>query len=153
MSRRFAEAAQDTRGAAGIEFMLVAPVLILLFVGLADFALAYWYKKALASSVAEGAGYAVLAGPTVNAPAIQGIVGRKLALQASSITVTGPTCYCMSGMPAVSTVQTCGAPCPDGVNPGSYVTISAQYTYKAMLASYSQLASPLFTETAMGRLR
>lgn len=144
---------RDARGLAGIEFVLTAPILILLLAGLADFGLAFWYKAILASSVAEGAIYADMAGPTVNTPTIKNIVGQKLALPASSITITGPMCYCVSGMPAVRAVQTCGNPCPDGITPGRYIEISAQYTYRSILPTFSQLVDPLLTESTMARLQ
>jgi len=145
--------ARDSRGTAAIEFALIGPVLLLLLGGLGDFALAFWYKGLLASSVAQGASYAAMKGPTVTALAIRGIVGQKLALPASSITVTGPSCYCVSGRPAVKANQVCENPCPGGARPGSYVEISARYTYQPILPSFSKLVSPVLTETAMARLQ
>ena len=88
----------------------------------------------------------------MTAAAIQNIVGRQLSLPASSITVTGPSCYCVSGTPAAAAVQTCGIPCLDLTTPVKYVTISAQYTYNPILPTYSKLVSPVLTEAAMARL-
>lgn len=143
---------RDGRGTAAAEFVIILPVLLLMLGSLADFALAFWSKGVLASSVAEGAEYAVAAGPSVSASAIQGIVRQKLSLPAANITVTGPACYCISGTPATAAVQTCGKTCPSGVAPGTYVAISARYTYTAVLPLYSHLASPVLVESAMARL-
>lgn len=146
--------ARDARGIAGLELALTAPILLFMFICLADFALAFWYKGMLASSVAGGANYAVLKGPTVTASAIQGIVGQQLSLPASSVTVKGPYCSCVSGTPAAAADQTCSSLCPaDAANPGTYVTITAQYTYRPILPTYSQFASPLLIETTMARLK
>ena len=144
---------RDDRGTAGIEFLLVAPVLMLLLAGLTDFALTFYYKGLLASAVGEGASYAVLAGPNVATSTIKNIVGQKLAVPASDITVTGPSCYCVSGTPASTTSQACNSPCPNGRAPGTYMTITAQYTHVTLLPSYSGLSDPTMTETAVARLQ
>jgi Flp pilus assembly protein TadG len=153
MTGTSAELMRDVRGVAGVEFVLTAPILILLLAGLADFGLAFWHKGVLASSVAEGASYADIAGPTVNTSTIKSIVGQKLALPASSVTITGPMCYCVSGTPATAAVQTCGILCTDGITPGKYITISAQYTYRSILPTFSRLVDPLLTESTMARLQ
>jgi Flp pilus assembly protein TadG len=153
MRRCLARAMRDQRGLAGVEFAMLAPVLLLLLGCLSDFALAFWSKGVLASSVAEGAAYAFVAGPSVSASAIQSVVGQKLSLPAAAVTVTGPSCYCVSGTPATSASQACGNPCPNGSTPGTYVTISAQYTYTSLLPLYSHLASPVLVETTTARLK
>lgn len=133
---------------------MVAPVLLLMLGCLSDFALAFWSKGVLANSVAEGAEYAVVAGPGVSASSIQGVVGQKLSLPAAAITVMGPSCYCVSGTPATAVAQACTQPCPTTLAlPGTYVTISAQYTYRSLLPLYSKLANPVLVETAMARLK
>lgn len=147
-------AVRDERGVASIEFALVVPVLVLLFAGLADFALAFYQKSLLAESVSEGTGYAVLAGPSVPASAIQGIVRQRLGLPARDVTVTGPACYCtsLSGATFASPVA-CNASCPSGRALGTYLTITAKYTYTGMFPLYSTLASTTMTETARARLK
>ena len=153
MRRRLARIAEDDRGLAGIEFAMLAPVLLLLLGCLADFALAFWTKGVLASSVAEGTAYAFAAGPSVSASSIRSVVGQKLSLSAAAVTVTGPSCYCISGTPATPASQACANPCPNGTMPGTYVTISAQYTYASLLPLYSQLANPVLVETTTARLK
>lgn len=161
MTRKQPSAAQDERGVAGIEFVVVAPMLLLLIGGLSDFGLASWKRGVLASSVAEGASYAVVAGPVVNTSSVQAIVREKLSLPAGSVTITGPACYCMSGMPAVKADQAwavkanqvCSSPCPDGKQPGIYITIRAQHTYQPIFPVYANFASPELVETAMARLQ
>jgi Flp pilus assembly protein TadG len=153
MRNLLARAVRDEHGLAGIEFAIIAPVLLLMLGGVADFALAFWTKGVLASSVAQGAEYAFVAGPSVSTASIQSVVGQKLSLPAAAITVTGPICYCVSGTPATAAVQTCTVPCPNQSLPGTYVTISAQYTYTPLLPLYSHLASPVLVETTLARLK
>ncbi|MCW3475433.1 TadE/TadG family type IV pilus assembly protein [Limobrevibacterium gyesilva] len=138
---------------AALEFAIIVPVLLVMLAGLTDFALAFWSRGVLASSVAQGAQYAVLVGPTVSTSAIRSIVGQQLSLPAANVTITGPSCYCVSGTPAAASIQTCGNPCPNGTMPGTYITISASYTYTSLMPLYSNLTNPLLTETTMARLK
>lgn len=153
MRRLLAKIASDHRGLAGIEFAILAPVLLLMLGSVADFALAFWSKGVLASSVAEGAEYAFVAGPGASAFSIQSIVGQKLSLPAAAVSVTGPNCYCVSGTPATAASQVCGLPCPNGATPGTYVTISARYAYTSILPLFSELANPVLVETTVVRLK
>jgi Flp pilus assembly protein TadG len=143
----------DIRGVAAIEFALIIPVLLMIFGAVVDFTLAFWTKGLLANSVAEGAQYAFLAGPSASASLIQGIVRQTLSLGATSVTVTGPTCYCIGGMPAAPTGAGCAQSCPDSTTAGTYMTISAQFTYQSILPFVNQLGNPNLLETATVRLQ
>lgn len=153
MIKTLARAMRDEAGVSALEFGLTMPVLVLLFTGLADFALSFWKQGVLASSVAEGAQYSILAGATVSAANIQTVVARKLALPTSNVSVTGPSCYCLSGTPMAAAAQSCNVPCADTTTPGSYVSISAQYTYVPILPLYSQIASSTLREATTVRLK
>lgn len=145
---------RDDRGGPALEFALVTPVILVVMGGMTDFSLANWTQGVLANSVAEGAAYAMLAGPGVTAANIQAVVSQKLSLAASSVTVSGPACRCLSNaVPSVATSQTCGATCADGTLAGKYVTISAQFTYTPVMPSFSQLSTPVLTETVEVRLK
>ena len=142
----------SNHGNAGVEFALIAPLLILLLGGVVDFALAFWTRGLLSGSVAQGIEYAFVAGPGVSQSSIKNIVGQNLSLPNSAITVTGPGCLCVSGTPATSTNQTCGNPCADGSTPGVYVTITANYNYPSIFA-YGQLANAALIETTTARIK
>lgn len=149
--RRFS---RDDRGGSALEFAFVTPVILVVMGGMTDLSLANWTKGMLANSVAEGAAYAMLAGPGVTAANIRAVVSQKLSLAASSVTVSGPACQCLSGaVPSVATSQTCGATCVDGTLAGTYVTISAQFTYTPVMPTFSQFSIPVLTETAEVRLK
>ncbi len=145
---------RDDRGGPALEFALVTPVILAVMGGMTDFSMAYWKKGVLANSVAEGVAYAMLAGPDVTAANIQAVVSQKLSLAASSVTVKGPACRCLSGaVPSVATNQTCGATCADSTLAGTYVTISAQSTYTPVMPTFSQLPTLVLAETAEVRLK
>ncbi len=143
----------DDRGLAGIEFALTAPVLLLLVGCVVDFSLAFQARGQLASSVAQGVQYAFLAGSNVAATSIQNIVQQALSLPEGSVTVIGPSCYCISGTLAAITASGCAQPCPDGTTTGTYMTISAHYTYQSIMPAYSYLVNPVLVESATVRLK
>jgi Flp pilus assembly protein TadG len=143
----------DARGVAALEFAFAVPLLVLLLGGVTDFALAFWTKGVLASSVAQGAQYAFLAGPGVSVQAVEGIVAQKLSLPASNVMVTAPACQCVGGTPVAATSQACGQTCPDGTTAGPTMIISASVTYRAMLPLFSQVANPVLVESATVRLK
>ena len=153
MRRSFRRLRHGSRGFAGIEFGLIAPVLLLLLGGMADLALAFWNKGLLVSSVAEGAQYAFLAGPTVSASSVRGIVGQKLSLPAGNVTMTGPDCFCVSGTPATPSARTCGQTCPNSRPAEMHLQISARYTYPPLLPVFSRLTDFVFVEAARVRLK
>lgn len=144
---------RDVRGVAALEFSLCVSVFLLVLGGLADFSIAYWTKGLLTNSVAQGVQYALLVGPQVSTSTVSGIVGQKLGLSPSDVDVSQPICKCVSGTPAMASQQICGLPCLDGSTPGTYITITARYTYKPILPFYSQLESPVLTETALVKLK
>ncbi len=143
----------DVRGNATIEFALGLSVLMVMLAGVVDYSLAFWTKGLLTNSVAQGIQSALLSGPQVSPSSVQGIVRQRLNLSASNVNVWQPSCKCVSGMPATAMPQICGLPCPNGTLPGTYITISAQYTYAPLLPAYSGLASPVITQTATAKLK
>lgn len=143
----------DVGGNAAIEFALGLSILMVMLGGLVDYSLAFWTKGLLTSSVAEGIQFALLSGPQVSTSSIQGIVSQRLHLSASDVDVSQPSCKCVFGMPAMVVPQTCGLPCPNGAPPGTYITISARYTYLPIMPAYSRLSNPVITETATAKLK
>jgi len=145
--------ARDRRGIAAVEFAILAPVMLVLLGSLIDYSLALWYKGTLAGSVAQGAEYAFLVGPTASAANVKAVVQHALVLPAAAVTITTPIYYCVNGRPAVATVQPATATCANNEKPGTYLKISATYTYTSMMPVSSGLLNPVLTETATIRLR
>ena len=155
----------DHRGAAAVEFALVAPLLLLLLGGVTDCGLLIAAKSQLANGLAQGVQYALLTGPSVSGTTVQGIV-RTGAANAGvrptvSVTVTGPACYCTSGSPAalsgastaLSGTYTCTSTCPTGASQQAFMIISASFTYTALMPFYSHLASPVVSEAVTVKLQ
>jgi Flp pilus assembly protein TadG len=145
--------AAGRRGSAAIEFAIACPVMLTMFGGLVDFGLAYWDKGMLANAVAQGAYYAYLTGPSVSGATIQTMVQKASKLSGVSATVTGPACYCISGSPLALAAASCNSTCGDTTTAGSFVQISATYTYSSILPLYSKLNNPTLTETTTVRLK
>ncbi|GGF19604.1 hypothetical protein GCM10011611_26940 [Aliidongia dinghuensis] len=143
----------EAAGTAAVEFALIAPLLLLVVGILCDFGFAFRAKAELAESVAAGMQYATLASTNVSTTQVTTIVAQKLSLPSGNVTVSGPSCYCVTGTPAATTPIACSSICSDGSSPGLYLNIAATYTYTTQLPALSHLVNPTFQETAFVRLR
>lgn len=175
---------RDIRGVAALELAIVAPVLLTITGGLADFGLAFSAKTQLAQAVASGGAYAFAVQETVGSTGSVSAVNVCAAVLASTtlaggggcstvnstavsgsasnvaVTVVGPEPGCTqtntSGSPPTSTVSLAsssyGTLCPSGSPVGTYVIITAQYTYQPVMPFYSGLASQVLTASATVRL-
>jgi Flp pilus assembly protein TadG len=145
---------QARRGVAAIEFALICPMLLMCVGGLADFGMALADRSRLASAVALGAQYAYLNPSTVTASAIQTLVAAGASLTGMTTSVTAPAYWCVTaGAPPTLTTATATTTCSDGTSAGSYVVITARYSYPALMPAYSKLANTTLTETATVRIR
>jgi Flp pilus assembly protein TadG len=155
MSSKLQRLSSDRRAVAAVEFAIVAPLLLMIVGGLADFGVMLWRREELAGGVAQGAQYAFTTGTSVAASDVQTIVQKTSALgTAASVSMSGPTCYCTSGSPATKSVQTCGQVCSSSnTAPGSYVTITASYTYQPIMPFFDNLTNTVVRETAFVRVQ
>lgn len=142
-----------SRGVAALEFSLAAPALMLMVGVVADYSLLFWKQGVLASSVAQGAQFAVLKGANVLASDIRIVVQKTLSLPTSAVIVEGPGCYCLVRVPLTASPATCGQTCSDGSLPGTYVKVSASYSYTPSLPSTSTLGTTVLSEAAWVRLK
>lgn len=166
MMRSIPPLTRDLRGVAAVEFALIAPVLLMLLGGAADFGLIMAAKSQLANGVAQGIQYTLLTGPSATAPnirtAVQAGAARSGLTQAVTVTVNGPACYCLSGWPAVlsttstalSAKNTCTGTCPTGTTgPGAYARVTATFTYVPLMPFYSNIAATTVADTSTVRLQ
>lgn len=111
-------------GVSAVEMALVAPVLMIIFMGLVDYGIAIFSKMELTSSVRSGAQYALI--NSSNMAAIQTTVSNSSNLTPANLSVTLPyeTCECSDGTLDASCSVTCSAN-----TLRHYVVISATYTY------------------------
>ncbi len=128
--RCIARGVHDVAAAAGLEFAVVAPVLILAGVGTVDIGFATYRSSQLDSAARAGSEYARLHGfdsiaisnAVVNATQVPGIAATPAPIQ---------YCGCASST-GIGNVD-CSLPCPGGSMPGTYVTVSAQATYTTIV--------------------
>ena len=119
-------------GASAIEFAFVAGILSMLLLGICDFGLGFWEQMQVANAARAGAEYAIKNG--YDATNIQTAVTNATNLagvQASP--APSSSCGCPSATSGV-TAATCGASCPDGGTAGTFVTVSAQVSYRTLFA-------------------
>lgn len=157
MKRTLYALSHDRSGVAAVEFAIVSTLLLILLGGISDFGLALLDKSLLANAVAQGAQYAYL-NPTTTSTQIKSVVQGSSSLTGVVGTVTGPACYCITAtttpaLTAPPTPGTCTATCADGTKPGTYVIISANYTYNAILSGFSGLGNVTLTEAATVRVQ
>jgi len=111
-------------GVSAVEMALIAPVLMIIFMGLIDYGIAIFSKLELTSSVRAGAQYAII--NSTNMAAIQTTVINSSNLDQANLVVNMPyeTCECSDG----TVDAACLVICPAGVL-RHYVVIDATYTY------------------------
>ena len=147
---RFAADRGDGRsGIAAIEFAIVSPMLVLLFICTADLSLGIYRKMQVQNAAQSGAAYAMLYGfaQTSISSAVANATGY------SSVAATpqpSEFCGCPSASSGVTSIS-CTSTCPNGSTPGTYVTVSAQATYQTIL-SYPMMPTS-FTFNAHSTVR
>jgi Flp pilus assembly protein TadG len=123
---------KNDRGVSAVEFALVAPMLVLMLIGLADFGLAANEKMRLLTAARAGAQSGF--GDPANGAAIIQAAKDASGLQSKPITVTTvTTCACPDGGAAA-----CDGTCGGGAAVRSFVTVTVTETY-GMLFDYPML--------------
>jgi TadE-like protein len=150
------------RAVAAVEFAVTAPTLLILLGGAADFGIVNYSRSALANAVASGAQYAYLTGPTVSASSVQTLVQTTSRLPGVTATVGNPSCYCVTGTTPTMTLMASGTcstssppTCSDGTttSAGTYITISATFSYSTLFGGYAYPSVFNVTESATMRLQ
>ena len=152
----------SNRAVAAVEFAIACPVMLAFLAGVYDFGRVYYGKSCLANAVASGAEYAMVTGKTVSATTIQSVVQNVGGLKSGSTslvsaTITGPACYCVAGTSMTSTsTSPCSSPgisCTGSGTLGTYVIISATYTFTGLWSTYSGLGTKTINSTATVQLQ
>ena len=129
---------EATAGVAAIELAIIAPVLVLALICTIDLGLGIHRRMQVESAAQAGAEYAIARGfsqdgvtsAVANATSFTGVSANPAPQQFCG-------CASVSGVAA----STCGVPCPDASNPGTYVTVSAQGSYTTLIPY------PMFPDT------
>jgi Flp pilus assembly protein TadG len=150
-ARRLALASLDNdEGLSGIEFAIIAPVLILSFIATADFGLAIYAKMQVENAAQAGTEYASRNGYTSSSISSAVTSATNLSGLAAS---PAPTEFC--GCPSTSgvTTATCGTNCASGAFAGTYVSASAQATYSTIISYPGIPTSYTFNSTSTVRIK
>jgi len=137
-------------GLAGIEFAILAPVLLLLTLCTVDLGIAAYDAMQTENAAQAGSEYAAVHG--YNLTAISSVITQANNLPGLTA-APAPTEFC--GCPAGSTIAsvTCGSNCSDGSLAGTYVAASATVTYTTLLQYPMLPASFTFVNTATARIQ
>ena len=149
--RSAVDSVRDNReGLSGIEFALIAPVLILSFIATADFGLAIYAKMEVENAAQAGTEYAARNGYTSSS--VTSAVTAATSMSGVSAT-PAPSQFC--GCPSTSgvTTATCNTNCASGAAAGTYVSASAQATYTTIISYPGIPASYTFSSTSTVRIK
>jgi Flp pilus assembly protein TadG len=137
---------RDQRGVTAIEFAVIAPIMIGLFISIADLGLGLYTQVQLANAAQSGAAYAMQKG--YNSDTMKTVAQASTRL--TSVTVaTSQFCGCPSATGV--TVTACTASCGDGLTAGTFAQVIASKTYSTLL-SYPGIPSTInMSETATAR--
>jgi Flp pilus assembly protein TadG len=137
-------------GNAAVEMALIAPLLVTLLIGMADYGTAIHRRMQVQHAAQAGADFAMRNGFSSAAIATAVTNATTVAgLSATPLPVEG--CGCASAGMVVPAV--CALPCASGEAAGTYVTVSAQATHTTLLPYPGIPSSFTFTATSMTRVR
>lgn len=131
-----ARVARNRLGAAGVEFALALPVLVLLLIGMFDYGALAFQTMQVSEAAQAGADYALHNG--WNSTAIQTAVTSATGLSVTATPAPTLSSACLSGN---ALVVTTGTSCSGGGTPGSYVFVYARSSFSPLVA-WSVLALP-----------
>jgi Flp pilus assembly protein TadG len=137
-------------GLGAIEFGFIAPILIVMLLGVLDFGMAFWQQMEIANAADAGTQWGM--SNTYNESSIRTVAQSATNLDPANpdlnFTVT-PTNVCGCVNSATNTITTgygtapaCGAACPAGSVSGtstSYTVVDAQICYKPVFPSWPGL--------------
>ena len=162
----------DRRGVSAVEMAMVAPILVTLLMAITDMGMALFCQAKITRAVAAAAAYATLAGQASQPPS-------TAAIEANAITFAGGVSNSFLGTPVTKaifnnplsvgtdnaagskccpgTTWTCSTSasfttCPDSSSPGTYLTISATYPFKAFFGADNAIIGKTITETIVAPL-
>ena len=149
--RRFLVGRQGTAGSALIELALVVSMVFVLFVTVLDFGMGFYYSIEVQHAAQAGAEY-VIATPGWTSAGISSAVTNATALSGISASVATPPNFCgcpsSTGIRAVTAGNCTQASCSTGTI-GTYVTVSALYTYKPISAVTASSIFPLSVNSSI----
>ncbi len=123
---------RGTSAAAGIEFAIIVPFLLLGFIGAVDLGIGVYRNMQVHDAAQAGAQYAVANG--FNPASIQTAVLNATSYSAISAS-PAPQQFCGCATTTGITNTSCGSSCASGAPAGTYVSVAASATYHPTLFS------------------
>ena len=120
---------RDRSGVGAIEFAVIAPLLILMLVGMTDLGLGIYANMQVDGAAQYGAQYALVNG--YDSSAITAAV--KTSTDLSPLTVTPTSFPGCAGSNGVAPPPLGGGPCGDGSTAGTFVHVSVRHTYTTLI--------------------
>jgi Flp pilus assembly protein TadG len=150
--------AHAQRGNSAIEFGLLAPILILLTIGVVDLGVGLYQQQQVQAAAQAGAQAALSGGSGVNTGATSyGTNIENAATNSTSLSVTatvpnGAWSGCPTGT-SITPPKTGSTTCTGGANPNTYVTVNTTATYKPLLSYPGFGSSVTLNGTATVRVK
>src|SRR5579859_4698490 len=117
-------------GVSTVEFALATPFLIAVLTVLVDFGMGFYEKMQVGIAAQAGTQYALVHG--WDSQAIQNAVTNATTVAGLAATpAPSKSCGCPSG--STVTAADCSAGCPNGLSPGTYITVNAQALYTPLM--------------------
>jgi Flp pilus assembly protein TadG len=135
---------------AAIEMALIAPALVLMLVGMADYGTATYRRMQVQHAAQAGADFAMRNG--FNSAAIMTAVINSTTLAGLEAT-PAPVEACGCASVGAVTPAVCGTTCAGGAVAGTYISVSARGTYTTILPYPGMPTSFVFDATSMARTR
>jgi Flp pilus assembly protein TadG len=141
ISAAIQSALSDTDGAAGVEFALVSPALILLLIGSVDLSSLAYQKAEVAAAADAGAMYAMNHCGRSCSTASVGTAAQSATPLGANVTATVTPEYACSNVSQSSLSTTAPSSCSSNAAVASYILVQTQANY-APLISWGRLTFP-----------
>ena len=125
-------------GAAGVEFALMLPALVLFVIGIVDVGALTYEQTEVSAAAHAGAQYAIRNGSSVTTDSIKSAVTGATPFTVRATPAPQQVKACVSGS---SLVVTSATTCAGGGAPGTYIQVNAQATYTPLI-SFGTLSMP-----------
>ncbi len=148
--KRMKATLRSSSGVSSVEFALAAPFLIAVLTLLVDFGMGFYEKMQVEIASQAGTQYALVHG--WDSQAIQNAVTQATTVAGLAATpAPSKSCGCPSG----STVAAadCSGVCPNGLSPGTYITVNAQALYTPLIAYPVFGSSVTLTAKSVARIQ
>ena len=148
LARRTNKIRRDESGVTAVEFAIIGPILIGMFVSIVDLGLGLYNQVQLANAAQAAADYAMQKGYNSDAMTTVAQAATRLA----GVTVANSQfCGCPSSS-GVTTI-TCGSSCSDGLTAGTFARTTTTKDYSTLLQYPGLPATFHLSETSLARVQ